>query len=218
MADTGIQLGDLFNISLNFNKKLNSHMLKNSEWGAVSYLADSLYGNVPLSNIQNSSGGGNYVQNIGQSTTNNVYGIYDMHGGMSESVAGCTDDDLGAFKLNFNKDSTKFVTVYEKVASNSDNDNYTINLNKKFGDAIGETSFSGQGSNAWYNAHSVFPAKGERQQRPGIGGMPGMGASGTYFLRGGNYKYTEGSGIFDFYSNNGKNVKFASFRVVCIAE
>ena len=241
VADSGLKIGELFNIALNFNKDVNSHMLKNSEWGAVAYLADSVYGNVPEINDQNVSGGGNYVQNVAQSTTKNVYGIYDMKGGMSESVAGCTEDPLNAFGLNNRNNSTKYVTVYEKVTSNSDNDNYTMNLNKKFGDAIGETSSSGQGSNAWYGSHSVFPAKGESSGnsggggilpgggggiRPGGGGnlpggggfLPGLGDSGTYFLRGGNFKYQDGSGIFDFYSNNGQTVTYASFRVACIAE
>ena len=77
-----------------------SHMLKNSEWGAVTYLASSKYGaginNVQLNNSYRSGGtgngpnGGKYNTANGQlaSTTNNIYGVYDMAGGAREYVMG----------------------------------------------------------------------------------------------------------------------------------
>ncbi len=40
----GITIGIMYQNSLNYNKDLNSHMLKNTEWGAVAYLANSIYG------------------------------------------------------------------------------------------------------------------------------------------------------------------------------
>ena len=85
-----------------------SHMMKNSEWGAVAYLTHSRYGrNGKEIDINNSSdyitgnGGGstsassssettnayNTVQGVKASTTGNVYGIYDMSGGAMEHVA-----------------------------------------------------------------------------------------------------------------------------------
>ena len=84
-----------------------SHMMKNSEWGAVAYLTHSRYGrNGKEIDINNSSdyitgnGGGstsassssettnayNTVQGVKASTTGNVYGIYDMSGGAWEYV------------------------------------------------------------------------------------------------------------------------------------
>ena len=95
-----------------------SHMMKNSEWGAVAYLTQSKYGrNGKEIDINNSSdhitgnGGGavggsvnydsgttnayNTVKGVKASTTGNVYGIYDMSGGAWEYVAlfNSKDDD-----------------------------------------------------------------------------------------------------------------------------
>ena len=85
-----------------------SHMMKNSEWGAVAYLTQSKYGrNGKEIDINNSNsfitgnGGGstsvssvsgtanayNTVKGVKASTTGNVYGIYDMSGGAMEHVA-----------------------------------------------------------------------------------------------------------------------------------
>ena len=85
-------------------------MLKNSEWGAVTYLASSKYGaginNVQLNNSNRSDGtgkgpsGGAYNTADGQkaSTTNNIYGVYDMSGGAWEYVMGGYTTD--AFSIN----------------------------------------------------------------------------------------------------------------------
>lgn len=84
--------------------KSDPHVIKSSEWGAVSYLSHSKYGvNGPIalnSNASNLTGCGpqasgstasgelcnSYETNLGQSssTTGNIYGIYDMSGGGSE--------------------------------------------------------------------------------------------------------------------------------------
>ena len=99
-----------------------SHMMKNSEWGAVAYLTQSKYGrNGKEIDINNSSSfitgnGGestnaryasvttnayNTVKGIKASTTGNVYGIYDMSGGALEHVALFNSkDDRGRFSRN----------------------------------------------------------------------------------------------------------------------
>lgn len=68
----------------------DAHLMKNSEWAAVAYLAYSSAGNTPPSMNYDSSylsGGGNYIYNVEQSTTHNEYGIYDMSGAAYETVA-----------------------------------------------------------------------------------------------------------------------------------
>ena len=99
-----------------------SHMIKNSEWGAVAYLTHSKYGrNGKEIDINNSSscitgnGGGstsassasgttnayNTEKGVKASTTGNVYGIYDMSGGTLEKVALFNSkDNNGAFSSN----------------------------------------------------------------------------------------------------------------------
>ncbi len=99
----------MFTESQNFAKQQESHLMKNSEWGAVAYLTQSQYGrNGHEVDINNSSsyitgnGGGstsassasntthayNTTEGMKASTTGNIYGIYDMSGGAWERTAG----------------------------------------------------------------------------------------------------------------------------------
>ena len=100
----------------------NSHLIKNSEWGAVAYLCYSQYGSVPKINgagtlvsgshwydlytgqgPKSASDEGYYTRTddthnyntpngVLASTTGNVTGIYDMSGGNWERVAGYLDN------------------------------------------------------------------------------------------------------------------------------
>ena len=104
----------------NHNTNLDPHMIKNTEWGATAYLSHSAYGIGNEVNINNNcailtgySSAANtdqsgypgtstnndltltqpYNTSIGYlaSTTGNITGIYDMSGGVHESVAGYLD-------------------------------------------------------------------------------------------------------------------------------
>lgn len=87
------------------NNDLDTHMMKNSEWGAVTYLTLSKYG---IYNKGFSKSGGDYIstQHVAvntsnitggggdiSSTTNNKTGIYDMVGGTSELVMASSRPD-----------------------------------------------------------------------------------------------------------------------------
>lgn len=114
----------VFTRCLNAYSNLNSHLLKNSEWGAMAYLAESKYGRngAEISSNQCSdmiSGtgrglGNNNISNstyswsgidesqkyngqIGQlsSTTGNIYGIYDVATDLSETTMGFAKDNEG---------------------------------------------------------------------------------------------------------------------------
>ena len=39
-----INVGNAYNVAYNFNRDLESHLTKNSEWGAIAYLSYSQYG------------------------------------------------------------------------------------------------------------------------------------------------------------------------------
>ena len=87
--------------------KVDSHLIKNSEWGAVAYLAASQYGFVPTKNgsgasdngvYHSYSGNGDYITNKSQSTTNNPTGVYDMCGGGWEFVAAYYNNQNGNIK------------------------------------------------------------------------------------------------------------------------
>ncbi len=101
---------------------VDTHLIKNDEWGAVAYLCYSPYGNVPMTNncgiwkdgigyYNMYTGTGPYSKTnestvyaydannaynteigVKASTTGNVYGIYDMAGGAWERVAGYLDN------------------------------------------------------------------------------------------------------------------------------
>ena len=122
----GITVNNIFTVCGNLtetgnsleNTSLDSHMMKNTEWGACAYLSRSVYGingevwNNPYYNnttnyspitglCGNETNGKNNATKImsntvkyneigggNASTTGNVYGIYDMAGGAWEYVAG----------------------------------------------------------------------------------------------------------------------------------
>ena len=84
----------------NFNSStIDTHLIKNSEWGAVAYLTQSKYGRNGVDVQPNKAGvitgygsskSDAYNTQNGQkaSTTGNIYGIYDMSGGAFEYTAG----------------------------------------------------------------------------------------------------------------------------------
>ena len=53
-----INVGNIFKTSYNYHRELDSHMMKNTEWGAVAYLSHSKYGINKEININNNS---NYI-------------------------------------------------------------------------------------------------------------------------------------------------------------
>ncbi len=68
------------------SNNIDAHMMKNTEWGAVAYLAQSVYGKGTANSITNNgdktggtANGGNYINNVAHSTTQNAYGVYDMY-------------------------------------------------------------------------------------------------------------------------------------------
>ncbi len=113
---------------------MESHMMKNSEWGAVAYLTQSKYGldgkEIAVNDKNYRTGGGSedaYITNANQSTTGNVYGIYDMSGGAWEHVAAFNSVDTNnnflskgwteATGLTINSASTKYATKYNNAGS-----------------------------------------------------------------------------------------------------
>ena len=52
---SNITVGNAFKTSYEYNRSLDSHMMKNTEWGAVAYLSHSKYGNVGNVRINNNT-------------------------------------------------------------------------------------------------------------------------------------------------------------------
>ena len=205
-----ITVDSIYTNCINYNKTLNSHMMKNDEWGAVAYLSRSKYGkNDEVTINSNSSyytGGGSgntYVNNGAQSTTGNVYGVYDMSGGAWEYVAGYVNNgngNLTSYGSSLVNGDAKTKNVYTKASTDNNTNNYNQNASK-YGDAVYETSANGNTSNgSWYGDYSNFP-----------------GASGPFFARGGNYFSGSSAGVFAFSNVSGNNSSIVSFRPVLVA-
>ena len=202
-----IEIGNMYTVCLNYNSALNSHMMKNDEWGAVAYLSKSKYGKNEEVDINGNSsyytGGGSgnaYVSNIGQSTTGTVHGVYDMSGGAWEYVAAYVDNSYTtSYGSSLVNGDAKTKNVYSKASTDNATNNYNAN-SSKYGDAVYETSTSGSGSTSWYGDYSDFP-----------------NAGGPFFQRGGHYTGGTDEGVFFFYNYYGGTSSYLSFRPVLVA-
>ena len=205
-----ITVNDIYTNCLNYNKTLNSHMMKNDEWGAVAYLSKSKYGkqneevdiNSDSSYYTGGGSGNAYVTNVGQSTTGTVHGVYDMSGGAWEYVAAYVNNgnsNLTNYGSSLVNGDAKTKNVYSKGSSDSRDNNYSANSGK-YGDAVYETSANGNSSSSsWYGDCSNFPY-----------------TSGPFFERGGNYNNGTGAGVFYFSNSNGISYGGDSFRPVLV--
>ena len=206
-----ITVNDIYTNCLNYNKTLNSHMMKNDEWGAVAYLSKSKYGkqneevdiNSDSSYYTGGGSGNAYVTNVGQSTTGTVHGVYDMSGGAWEYVAAYVNNgnsNLTNYGSSLVNGDAKTKNVYSKGSSDSRDNNYSANSGK-YGDAVYETSANGNSSSSsWYGDYSNFPD-----------------TSTPFFLRGGTYVNGTIAGVFYFGNNYGDSYSDNSFRPVLVA-
>ncbi len=76
--------------SYKFSDNVTSHMINNLEWGATLYLSHSEYGVCKNNGCVSIGINNNYISgaNKEDTTTRNVYGVYDMAGGSGEYVLG----------------------------------------------------------------------------------------------------------------------------------
>ncbi len=192
----------MYNTAYNFNRGLDSHMMKNTEWGAMAYLTNSKYGrgnsevwiNTSSTGITGCAGSSvsdnlsssgcknayNTATGYHASTTDNISGIYDTSGGSGELVMG-----------NLNKVAHDSGLTPSSIADRYI-DRYTAESvgNKILGDATGET-------NGWNVDNKQF-----------------LNYEGYWLIRGGwNFNITS-AGIFSFNRRAGGANSYDSFRVV----
>ncbi len=207
----GISVGNAFKTSYDYMRNLESHMMKNTEWGAVTYLSHSRYG----TNKEVSSNDSSYITgyagtenlyntNLGYlaSTTGNITGIYDMNRGASEYVMGyTTGTSIGeggnSAITNLYNDfftNTNWNKYYDTYSSTA-----TTNYNNRIlGDATGEMGPFLSSTASWYNDLAKF-----------------VNANVPWFDRGGNLNSTPtGAGIFFFNGHAGNGASGLSFRIV----
>ena len=266
VSRTLTESGNIYGLS---NSTTDSHLMKNSEWGAVAYLAQSKYGNDNnepyINNITLNSGSAKRTETAGKtgvnsvyavtgvttgttnagastktldnltttgntanngtytwdqiegqksSSTLNMYGVFDLSGGVWERTAGYVAngyDQLRAYGSSLTDsgkrtESTKYVTVYPHDTAETSTDidtksraNYKVNK-YIFGDAIRETSTSGTGSTSWKGDYSYFPA-----------------LNSPFSLRGGHLWYGSSAGLFSFSRHDGNSHYYNGFRPVLVA-
>ncbi len=213
-------VGNFFKAMYNYNRELNSHMMKNTEWGAVAYLSHSKYGintEVGINNNSNfltgyaantkdasSSTTNNQPYNTETgylaSTTGNITGVYDMSGGAWEYVAGYRDGTVGSSGLTLDEIRETYSKYIDVYASNSAVTTYGKRI---LGDATGEMGpfyySSGYYRNNWYDDYSYF-----------------VESSSPWFNRGGSYGYGSYAGQFYFYRATGGAYSGGSARLVLL--
>jgi len=164
----------------------NYNIMKNSDWGAITYLTHSQYGqcqdnicNTPTANTTYISG-----NEIKDSTTNNMTGIFDLAGSASEFVMSNYSNDGRTLDLtNSHFGSTQI-----------DNNDYELYQNNTFilGDATKELLIN-EGS--WYNNNHTF-----------------IEDTNNWFIRGG-IGTIQNTGIFYYNATTDTNSQYISTRV-----
>ncbi len=204
----------------------DSHMAKNSEWGAVVYISHSIYGKIGEVYVNNCK---SYITGIGAdevngsqsettcnnndnkyngskgvnaSTTGNVYGVYDMSGGAYEYVMGYSKtgytNTWGALTENgVETDHAKFTSQPDAKYF----DEYTSTNKTSCPECKGHALYETMG---WYDDLNYFVVssvpwvlRGGNTGNSGIGGTDNKGA-----------------GIFNFYYNRGYGNEDYSFRII----
>ncbi len=231
---SNIQVANAFTVSYNYKRELDSHMMKNTEWGAVAYLSHSIYGindEIRLNNNSNlltgyvatAENGSDSTTDVAMwntpigylaSTTGNITGIYDMSGGAYEYVMGVIKDTSENLMsgLNFSYNSGFNGTLYDgsSITNGIDfpeskyYDVYNYNVDY----------------NGGYSNRILGDATGE------MGPFENYNSSWykdygyfvflnkPWFYRGGYYNQSSDVGIFYFNSNSGSQYGGFSFRLV----
>ena len=222
-----INVKTMFETAYNYKRINESHMMKNTEWGAVAYLAVSEYGKNGEVNKNNNS---NYITGYSSlvpepttdnpfgiygtdssvttpyntsngykaSTTGNITGIYDMNGGGFEFLAAYSDTKLGNSGFDSNPHSIYGAKYFDVYPS----DISTADFNKRIlGDATGELGpfylSTAMVSSSWWTDHGNMPSNN----------VP-------WVSRGGSMIYGVLSGIMNFDCFSGNAADDETFRIV----
>ena len=167
----------------------DTHMIKNSEWGAVAYLSHSKYGTctsgsceevsinnsssyitgrsagVPGSSSVSASSEGTYTyeqeNGVKASTTSNIYGVYDMSGGIWEYTMSNIINSDGKTMITSNSGFSTYpdAKYYDKYSYSTSG---VLRIRSKLGDGIkevyntdrygwyGDSSYLGYASRPWF--------------------------------------------------------------------
>ena len=210
-----INIANSYQNSYNYDRAKESHLIKNSEWGALAYLTHSKYGRngteITLSNNASYYTGGDngiaYKSNTAQSSTGNVTGIYDLRGNAYEYVAifnksysginftgpNYVGEKVPHFATNGGA-STKYVTAYNNNTSTYQAD-FTVGDVSHVGDGIHEVWVNAQRS--WFSDFARY-----------------INIDSPLSMRGGCNTNGGDAGVFFSTYSNGAAYTYTGFRTV----
>ena len=134
----------------NDSNNIDTHMIKNTEWGAVAYLSHSKYGN---------------PGNVADSTTGNESGVYNLDNGKTEYVMANMVNSSGNFQVSsagtWSTSSTShpLAKYYDNYAYSDVGSGETSLIRGKLGDGTREviTAFTAARSR-WYRGDNFLMA------------------------------------------------------------
>lgn len=211
-----IDVTHIFDNCYYMNRDLDSHMMKNTEWGVVAYLSMSKYGkgatNEPEQNKSTSYltgyGASGILSTGAASTTGNMYGVFDMSGGSYEYVAAYLNDTCLQSSGSLYSTNKSLVMAEDKYKDVYDLDEWDSTVyaflynDLKVGDALWEIT---EGTSTWFNNEFFFTGMLNGEHYP-------------IFDRGGDYgSWSSSVGINYTGRNDGANHLGVSFRsVLCV--
>ena len=217
--------------SYNYQRDLDSHMMKNTEWGAVAYLSHSKYGKNAEININNNSsyktgysalpstnqqtypgtsGDGAtynsaYNTEVGYlaSTSGNISGVYDMPGGAWEYVSSYIIGKPGSSGFSTTTLANYDSKYFDVYNASSAISTYQYRI---LGDATGEMGPFKQYLDGDNNSRYHSSWYGDFSNF--------VDSSNPWFVRGGHYTYGVLSGAFIFLGYTGGTNAYGGFRLV----
>ena len=221
----------MFETAYNYKRDNDSHMMKNTEWGAVAYLSHSKYGINTEVRINNNSSfitgyaatdsadetkfpgtSGTdssvtlpYNTSTGYkaSTTGNITGIYDMSGGVWEYMASLRSETYGSSGF----DATTLKTYNSKYYDTYDGSSEWTTYSKRIlGDATGEMG------PFYYYKDDETNSKSHSGWYSDYSYF--VNSSNPWFYRGGSYSNGVRAGHFDFGHSSGDANDYIGLRLV----
>ena len=207
-----------------FSTTTDTHMIKNSEWGAVAYLSHSKYGTcsggsceevsinnsssyitgrsagVPGSSSVSASSEGTYTyekeNGVKASTTSNIYGVYDMSGGIWEYTMSNIVNSDGKTMITSNSGFSTYpdTKYYDKYSYSTSG---VLRIRSKLGDGIKEVYNTDR--YGWYSDSSYLGY-----------------ASRPWFMRGGGTTTTgsEAGLFYSYYYYGGATTSYGTRLVI----
>ena len=250
---TAISVGNMFNATRNIENnyasnyginanELDTHMMKNMEWGAVAYLASSIYGRYTSSSTCIPSGCETWINNV------NTY----THGSYSPSITGCSGSSVSADVVNsisacvngydwstLGKNASvngNITGIYDMSGGNTE---YVMgNMVDSSGNFYPSSSGLTKPDGKYFDSYAYFASSSTDHARGKLGdatketlktfGNSSGGWYGDYtslpssttswFHRGGLYSYSTGAGLFNFSSGVGAASMDVTFRSIITSQ